>query len=237
MFPQISATPRDILTDVLCNIVGCGDWIPDRPQRTEAEFLLIIRPIHEITLDQFLRLRIPEFPDRRLRQTGKHTVNVPGSILMLFRDKKKLDLGAIRLPLVPDELGELQLELVQIVAVKLPLIQCAGEKPFPGITECILQHHIPGAAEIAIQLDLIVLLFLRIAYVHGVRIPVAFEGYHLVDIVSISVDTVSWRNAHAAITSRNSIWCQVASVTPTASLREAHLNRAYLPTFSGKGRG
>ena len=81
------------------------------------------------------------------------------------------------------------------------------------------------------------LLFLRIADIHDVRIAIAFEGNHFVDIVPISVDTVSWRNAHAAITSRNSIWCQVASVTPTASLREAHLNRAYLPTFSGKGRG
>ena len=72
------------------------------------------------------------------------------------------------------------------------VLQRAGEKPIPGIAQPILKHHIPGAAEIAVQLYIIMLLFLRITDIHYIRITVAFEGYHLVDIVTISVDCVSW---------------------------------------------
>ena len=115
---------------------------------------------------------------------------MPCSVLMPFRNQKHLKLSIILFTLVPDKLHEPGGVGVQIVAIHLVPIQRAGEEVLPRIAQGVLQHHVSGAGEIAVQLDLIVLLFLPVTHIHDVRIPHAFERHDLEHVFPVLVNCV-----------------------------------------------
>lgn len=91
-------------TYVLCDVIGRSHLVPDGSEGTKAESPLIVRPVQEAAVYEFLRLRIPERPERRSGQAIDQTVNVPRTIFVIFRHQQNLKRSIILLPLVTDEL-------------------------------------------------------------------------------------------------------------------------------------
>lgn len=80
---------------------------------------------------------------------------------------------------------------VQIEPVKLSTVYCAGKEIVPWITESILQHHVTRAAEIVIQLCIIMLHTPRNTEIGIIRITDTFERHNLIDAISILMDAVN----------------------------------------------
>ena len=59
--------------------------------------------------------------------------------------------------------------------------------------------------------------------------PVPFERYDLVYIFPVLVNAVRWRNAHGSITSRKSLWSQVAACGALKAPHRIILDCAYHP--------
>ena len=137
VLPHVLAPEGQFLADILGYVEGCCHRVLDRAQGAEAEFLLIVRPVHVITVYQVPRLRAAEPPEDPVREPGEEAVDVPRAVLMVLRDKEILHLRAVGFALVPDELGELLLVLVQIVTVEFGFIQSTTEaepETLPGRT-------------------------------------------------------------------------------------------------------
>ena len=120
------------------------------------------------------------------------TMNMPGAILMVLRDQKNLKFSFILLTLIPDKLHKPRSIGIKIITIKLIRIKSTRKKIIPGITECILQHHRSSTGKITIQFCIVMLLILTITHIHNIRIPIAFEGNNLVNIISISMYRVRW---------------------------------------------
>lgn len=156
-------------------------------------------------------------------------MQMPGAVLVLLWHQEELYLSAVGFPFVTNELGEVGLVFIQAEAVVFLFIQGAGEEVVPCVTEGILQHHGFGAAECLVQLVIIVLLFFTVTDVYHVRVTVPFERYDLVYIFPVLVNAVRWRNAHGSITSRKSLWSQVAACGALKAPHRIILDCAYHP--------
>ncbi len=211
MFSHVLAPEGQVLADILRYVEGCRYRMFDRAQRAEAEFLLIVRPVHVIAVYQVPGLRAAEPPEGSVREAGEEAMNMPGAVFVVLRDQEILHLTAVDFALIPDELGELLLVLIQIVTVEFGFIQSTGEKEVPGIAEGVLQDKRLCPAKCLVQLGVTVLFMLLIPDTGILRVPDAFEGHNLVNFLAVPVNGVNRRNAHSAITSRKTLWSQVSS--------------------------
>ena len=152
VLPHVLAPEGQFLADILGYVERCCHRVLDRAQGAEAEFLLIVRPVHVIAVDQLPGLRAAEPPEDPAREPGEEAVDMPRAVLMVLRDKEILQLRAVGFAFVPDKLGELLLVLVQIVTVEFGFIQSTSEEEVPGIAQGVLQNQRLCPAERLVQL-------------------------------------------------------------------------------------
>lgn len=201
-----------------------------------GSYIHIIRPVQETAVYEPLRRRRNKVGYCILRQPGNQTVDMPGTVLVLFRHEQILYLRLVLLALVTHELRKAALIHVQVEAVEFRTIYRAGEKVVPRVAEGVLQHHVSSAAETVIQLIVIVLCGVLRPKVSIVRVTTALECDYLVDAVCILVDAVNGGggNRHIASTSRNSLWCQVPSSELSLRPIEGSSDGAHPPDVHSK---
>ena len=163
-------------------------------------------------------------------------MKMPCTVFVLFRHQQILYLRLVLLALVSHELRKAALVNVQVEAVEFGTIYRASKEVVPRVAERILQHHVSSAAEIVIQLCIIVLRGVRRPKVGIVRVTIALKCDYLVDAVCILMNAVNGgdRNRHISGTSRNSIWCQVPSSELSLRLVEGSSDGAHHPDVHSK---
>ena len=159
-----------------------------------------------------------------------------GTVLVLLRHEQILYLRLVLLALITHELRKAALVHVQVEAVEFSTVYRAGEKVVSRVAEGILQHHVSSAAEIIIQLIVVVLCDVRRPKIGVIRVTTALECDYLVDAVCVLVDAVNGggRNRHIASTSRKTIWCQVPSSELSLRPVEGSSDGAHPPDVHSK---
>ena len=101
VLPHVLAPEGQFLVDILGYVERCCHRVLDRAQGAEAEFLLIVRPVHVIAVDQLPGLRAAEPPEGLVTSVGwsvggktvyalEGSVFVAGAAVQWLRDEMRM---------------------------------------------------------------------------------------------------------------------------------------------------